>query len=162
MPAWRWTHPILREVLGDPLFHILLRDYLIPDAEFEAFLVRLRSSLLLDDEVRAQAATDFLCALALQCFHNEFIYVESELESDRISALLPELERTLQSCGRVEERTLRSLLILATYRPLNTGRRYWRFAVARGEIACAGCVASAIGARRANGARHEAGNCLHG
>jgi SAM-dependent methyltransferase/Tfp pilus assembly protein PilF len=110
----------LREVLGDPLFHILLRDYLIPDAEFEAFLVRLRAELLLDDEVCAQAATDFLCAFALQCFHNEFIYAESELESDKIAELLPEVEGTLQSCGRVEERTIRSLLVLATYRSLNT------------------------------------------
>lgn len=112
----------LREVLGDPLFHILLRDCLIADAEFEAFLTRLRAGLLLDDGVRAQASTDFLCAFALQCFHNEFIYAESELESDRIAGLLPEVEGMLQSGGRVQDRAIRSLSVLATYRPLNTIR----------------------------------------
>lgn len=110
----------LHEVLNDPLFHILLRDYLIPDAEFEAFLVRLRAELLLDDEVRAQAATDFLCVFALQCFHNEFIYFENELESAKIAEMLPEVERTLRSRSPVDERTVRSLLVLAAYRPLNT------------------------------------------
>ena len=110
----------LGEVLGDTLFHILLRDYLIPDAEFEAFLIRLRAELLLDDDARAQAPTDFLCAFALQCLHNEFIYPESELESEKTAELLSEVEGALQSRRRADERTIRSLLVLATYRPLNT------------------------------------------
>jgi len=117
-----WDASTLREVLGDPLFHILLRDCLIADAGFEAFLIRLRAALLLDAGVCAQASTDFLCAFALQCFHNEFIYTESEPESNKIAELLPEVEGVLQSCDRVPDRTLRSLLVLATYRPLNTVR----------------------------------------
>ncbi|HKU69501.1 MAG TPA: tetratricopeptide repeat protein, partial [Burkholderiales bacterium] len=108
----------LREVLGDPLFQILLRDYLIPDAELEAFLVRLRAELLFDAGLRARAPMEFLCAFALQCFHNEFIYAESAPESDKIARLLPEVEGTLQSSGRAEEQATRALLVLATYRPL--------------------------------------------
>ena len=112
----------LRKVLGDPLFHILLRDCLIADAEFEAFLTRLRTSLLLDAGMRAQASTEFLCAFALQCFHNEFIYTESELETNRIAELLLGVEDMLETCGHEEDPAIRPLLVLASYRPLSTVR----------------------------------------
>lgn len=109
----------LLEVMRDQLFQILLRDYLIADAEFEAFLVRLRAELLFDAGLRALAPMEFLCAFALQCFHNEFIYAESGPESEKIAGLRPEVEGALQSSGRVEEQTTRSLLVLATYRSLD-------------------------------------------
>ena len=109
----------LRDVMRDELFMLLLRDALIADPEFEILLTRLRADLLRDDALRASAPLDFLCALAAQCFNNEYVFAESDAENTHAAALQREVEAQLQAGRAVTESTARSLAVLAMYRPLH-------------------------------------------
>ena len=108
----------LAEVMRDELFGILLRDTLIAQPEFEILLTRLRGSLLLDGELRAQAPLEFLCDLALQCFHTEFIFREEHAESIALVKLKAEIETALHEGRAVDESLMRSVATVAMYRLL--------------------------------------------
>lgn len=107
----------LQDVVQDSLLHALLRECLIADAQFERCLTRLREHLLLNEAARAHVTLDFLCALALQTFNNEFVWQQSPLESASIPALLQQLESRLERA--VDDEALRALLVLACYRRLD-------------------------------------------
>jgi tetratricopeptide (TPR) repeat protein/SAM-dependent methyltransferase len=108
----------LSPVMHDTLFGILLRDAVIGHPQFEAALTWLRSRLLLDGALRAQAPLQFLSSLALQCFNNEFVYAESQIETGKIAELSREIEHGLASRGPYGDRFMRSLTVLGMYRPL--------------------------------------------
>ncbi len=109
----------LRDVMRDELFMLLMRDALIADPEFEILLTRLRADLSRDDALRAQAPLEFLCALAVQCFNNEYVFAESAAENAQAAALQRAVEAQLQA-GRVAPDSMaRSVAVLAMYRPLN-------------------------------------------
>ncbi len=72
----------------------------------------------MNDGLRGQAPLRFLCDLALQCFNNEFVYAESETETAKAARLLLEIEGDLRNHGPHEEQLLRSLAVLAMYRPM--------------------------------------------
>lgn len=112
----------LEDALGDPLLHALLRECLMADPQFERALTRLRAHLLLDDAARARVPLDFLCALALQGFNNEYVWQQSSRESDSVSRAREELEPRLASDGGASEEAIRLLLVLACYRRPDTLR----------------------------------------
>ena len=106
------------QVMDNALFGILLRKSVIGHPQFELMLTRLRRELLMNDGLRGQAPLRFLCDLALQCFNNEFVYAESETETAKAARLLLEIEGDLRNHGPHEEQLLRSLAVLAMYRPM--------------------------------------------
>lgn len=108
----------MKEVFEDSLFQVLLRDCVIADAEFERMLTRIRAHLLLDASARARAPIAFLCALATQCFNNGFVYEASALESERVAEWLAGAEARFDGKRVVSDETLRMLLAVAAYRPL--------------------------------------------
>ena len=112
----------LQEFMRDGLFLLLLQDALVVDAGLEICLTRLRTALLFDGGLRGQAPPDFLCALALQCFNNEFVFAETPAESARIAELTAEIEAGLTTGGAMQETEVRRLVVCAMYRPLHALR----------------------------------------
>jgi 2-polyprenyl-3-methyl-5-hydroxy-6-metoxy-1,4-benzoquinol methylase len=110
----------IAQIMEDPLFGILLRDGVIGHPQFEIVLTRLRRELLLDRALRAQAPLRFLCDLALQCFNNEFVYLESAIETAATRELSDDIERELHNGLPCGEQFMHSLAVLAMYRPLST------------------------------------------
>ncbi len=108
----------LEAIMRDELFGVLLRDTLIAQPEFEILLTRLRTSLLLDAELRARAPLEFLCDLALQCFHNEFIFQEEQAESVAVVKLKAEIETVLHADQAVDAPLMRLVATIAMYRSL--------------------------------------------
>ena len=109
----------LHEVDADPLFRALLCDLLIPDPRFERLLTRLRARLLLDAEVRAKLSLDFLGALALQCFINEYVYSGTPAERAAADGLAAEVETRLACESALDEAALRAIAVVGAYRPLH-------------------------------------------
>jgi Tfp pilus assembly protein PilF len=109
----------LEQAMRNELFGILLRETLIASSAIEALLTRLRRALLLDEALRAAAPLEFLCDLALQCLHNEFVYPEDEAEGAQLASLAREAEARLGGARAVDEDSMRVLATLALYRPLH-------------------------------------------
>ncbi len=91
----------LSDVADDALLQSMLENVAIPDLELEAFLTRLRSVLLdLAAGVTAPSMLDahmlrFCCALARQCFINEYLYDRSTEELGRAQELRDALSEAL-------------------------------------------------------------------
>lgn len=98
---------------NDPLLVSYMQREQICDPDLENWLTSQRRSLLekIIQNDRSAINKDFLIALANQCFLNEFIYDESEEETQQISDLLS---------GLVSEETNDETIvsIIACYRPL--------------------------------------------
>jgi SAM-dependent methyltransferase/Tfp pilus assembly protein PilF len=109
----------LEAIMDDELFGILLRDTLIAQPEFEILLTRLRARLLLDAELRSRAPLEFLCDLALQCFNNEFVFHETQAESEALAEAIAQIEKALHAERVVDEALIRLVATVATYRPLS-------------------------------------------
>jgi len=123
----------LRDVETDPLFQALLRDCLVPHPRVERFLTRLRAQLLADTAARARASLDFLSALALQCFVNEYIYPQADQESAQAEVLAAEVDARLASGATLDDDTLRAVAVLAAYRPLHRLHAAQRLSSERGR-----------------------------
>ncbi|MEO5367907.1 MAG: methyltransferase domain-containing protein [Magnetococcus sp. WYHC-3] len=81
-------------VLNHPLFRTMLATALLPNADLESLLTALRSHILqmsrdagLSENQLWPDALSFVCALAQQCFLNEYIYDEKEKDSAAINML---------------------------------------------------------------------------
>lgn len=96
--------------LRDPFFCDGLRYMIVINPEMEIFLTRMRRWLCLNPE---KAENDiflpFLCALAQQCFYNEFVYFLTEEETERIENL---------SARTPEQMTIAQMVLLGCYIPL--------------------------------------------
>jgi len=121
LPADEVLSASLLPALGDPLMHALLEVAANVDLAFEQFLTSARRALL---ERAAQVAPDsavempllrFFCALARQCFVNEYVFSLDAGEADGAGKLRNALERTLASGAAVAP-----LLVIAAaaYGPL--------------------------------------------
>ena len=101
-----------------PLLHNLMRVSAIPDLEIEELFVEIRGALLrnLDNLKETQTIVYYLSTLALQCFTNEYIYLESDEESRQIGVLETKIRDTL---AQEKQPKLLNILILAVYRPLH-------------------------------------------
>ena len=115
----QWDDAAHLVVTSDTLFLQLLRDTLIADAAFEGMLTRMRVMFLTDAVARSRAPLEFLAALALQCFNNEFVYAASAAEVAQRAALSPELEAALVAEVDLEPALERSLAVIAMYGPLH-------------------------------------------
>jgi SAM-dependent methyltransferase len=93
---------VLSLIRGHPhgrLFLLLLEHSVVADAQFEAELIALRRELL-----GAPISLELACALAQQCFLNEYVW--------------PELEEETAFLNGMEARTPLQVALLGMYRPL--------------------------------------------
>ena len=103
---------------------LLLERGLILDGRLEILFTSVRRNLLelavadrLPERINAQTL-NFFCALARQCFRNEYIYRESAEEAAQAAALQEQIEDRL----RQPEETLprAAIAVLACFRPLGS------------------------------------------
>jgi len=84
------TQAELAAISADPVFHALLTSAPVCDVSLERFLTALRSAML-DAAAAADGDDDTLlrlaCALAQQCFINEYVFDRSDAEERRALAL---------------------------------------------------------------------------
>jgi SAM-dependent methyltransferase len=103
------------QALAHPMLLALIENALVPDAAFEAFLRALRRRALEDwcsGALTASAQSiDLGCALAQQCFLNEYVWPESAEEATEVQRLAAAVRA---APGALE------VALLAAYRPLTT------------------------------------------
>lgn len=106
-------------VFGDPLLRALLESAPACDLAMERFLTVLRATLLdavtADATVAGTSALAFGCALARQCFINDYVFSYTDAEIERARALR---ERVIASLGRHEAPSAMDIAAVAAYFPL--------------------------------------------
>ena len=114
----------LAAVSTDTLLVALLESTHIGDRELERFLTVVRSALLAAAEDRRTGAEleqagvlRFCCALAAQCWINEYVFDVTDDESARVTALA---ERVASALRAGEAVAMLPLVLLASYRPLHS------------------------------------------
>jgi len=108
-------------VSSDPVLRALLQNAHVDDLSLERFLTLARSALL--DAATAAPSSDhaggsiltFSCALARQCFVNEYVYAYAEDEQAKVGMLRDQVAAALQSGDRI---AALSLAVIASYEPL--------------------------------------------
>jgi Tfp pilus assembly protein PilF/2-polyprenyl-3-methyl-5-hydroxy-6-metoxy-1,4-benzoquinol methylase len=104
-----------------PLLQKLMRLCPLPDLELERVFTSIRSVLL--EHVSALADTPFLesfqVTLSLQCFLNEYVYFETERDTENIAGLRRRIEQRL-AAGK--EPAVAEVLCLSSFRPLHRFR----------------------------------------
>ena len=88
---------VIRSLNKLPLLHHLMRLCPIPDLQFEALFVAMRSFILKNLD-RLQVSPEliyFLSTLSMHCFTNEYVYIESDEETHLIGELQAEISQTL-------------------------------------------------------------------
>jgi tetratricopeptide (TPR) repeat protein/SAM-dependent methyltransferase len=98
-------------VAGEPLLRWLLESTVICDFELERFLTATRARLLEIAETAPDAVDEqqlrFACALARQCFSNEYVYATTGQEDERVARLRATTLSPLR------------LAVIAAYEPLH-------------------------------------------
>ena len=111
--AYAWLRGERMRMLASPLFLALVENFFAPTAAFESMLRALRRGLLeawrSDALERSPLAVELGCALAQQCFFNEYVWPESDAER---AAVEPLIERARAGVDSLE------VALLAAYRPL--------------------------------------------
>ena len=108
---------------GDPLLRALLEAAPVCDAGLERLLTMARSNLLEaatageESGVRDDDALAFRCALARQCFVNEYVWDVADREVDALEALEHGLDAALRSGDNVPSSWV---IAFAAYRPLGS------------------------------------------
>lgn len=111
---------ITQRLASRPLLIKIMSICPIPDPALEQLLTGIRSTLLQassSSEQKASEALEFQTALALQCFVNEYVYIQSQLETGAIAQLESSIEHSL-NVGHQPEVPL--VLTLASYKPLHS------------------------------------------
>jgi tetratricopeptide (TPR) repeat protein/SAM-dependent methyltransferase len=98
--------------LTHPLFLALIENAHIADPIVEAFLTRLRQNALRGVRGDAPPPLPLACALAQQCFFNEYLWPETADETRMVAALEAQVRSGAQAAGPLE------IALLAAYRPL--------------------------------------------
>ena len=113
----------LAAICTDALLLALLESTHIGDRDLERFLTAVRCALLgAAEDPRASAeleqagALRFCCALAAQCWINEYVFDVTDDESVRLTALA---ERVASALRAGEAVAMLPLVLLASYRPLH-------------------------------------------
>jgi 2-polyprenyl-3-methyl-5-hydroxy-6-metoxy-1,4-benzoquinol methylase len=110
----------LEVVTGDPLFLCLLQSTPIRDLGFERLLTAVRNSLLkaaLSQLKVSRPRVQFTCALAKQCFINEYVFAITPQEKQQLSLLEDTIVSALTSGAAIEPMQLAAL---AMYLPMHT------------------------------------------
>jgi 2-polyprenyl-3-methyl-5-hydroxy-6-metoxy-1,4-benzoquinol methylase len=104
-----------------PLLQKLMRLCPLPDLALERVFTGIRSVLL--EHVCSLADTPFLesfqSTLSLQCFLNEYVYFETERDTENVASLLRRIE---QSLAAGKEPGVAEVLCLSSFRPLHRYR----------------------------------------
>jgi len=104
----------LAAIAADPLLLYLLQSTPVRDVAFERLLTSLRASFLADVTAArpiSETVLGFACALAKQCFINEYVFATTPDEDAQV-------ERLKHALGASASRT--QLAVLAMYYPLHT------------------------------------------
>jgi SAM-dependent methyltransferase/Tfp pilus assembly protein PilF len=114
----------LAAISSDPLLVALLESTHVCDCELERFLTAVRCALLAAaEDPRANTDLDqpgalrFACALAAQCWINEYVFDVTDDESARVAALA---ERVASALRAGEAVPMLPLVLVACYRPLHS------------------------------------------
>ncbi len=92
----------------------------VRDLTLERFLISIRAGLLERAENSADADTHllpFCCALARQCFNNEYVFTEGPDESELVERQSKLLADAIESQGAIHQLQLAAV---SSYRPLST------------------------------------------
>lgn len=112
-PAGEWSDAARVRALAPPLLLALIEDAVVPEPDFELFLRALRRRALeswgAGTLVSAPPAAELLCALAQQCFLNEYVWPEGADEAAAVERLAA---RASGGLSAVE------VALLAAYRPV--------------------------------------------
>ncbi len=109
----------LAPIAADPLFHYLLQATPVRDVTFERLLTSLRASLLTGanaGKTVSEPVSGFACALAKQCFINEYIFSVTADEDVQVHNLKRALGDAMTSNAAIEPM---HLAVLAMYEPLH-------------------------------------------
>ncbi|HIJ61126.1 MAG TPA: methyltransferase domain-containing protein [Rhodospirillaceae bacterium] len=105
------------QLTGDPLLLAVLQNTPVADRELEHRLIGMRASLLnrvAGGEVLGEGELEFCCALAQQCFINEYVFAIGEDENCRLAKLRARLTEPASTV------TPAMLALFACYQPLNS------------------------------------------
>ncbi len=86
---------------SDPLLQALMTLTVVCSAELEKFLAACRLALLQTAETAPDPLPGFACALAHQCFNNEYVYATTGDEEERARRLRDRLEAALADGANV-------------------------------------------------------------
>jgi predicted Zn-dependent protease/SAM-dependent methyltransferase len=119
-PAERLGDPALQAFVARPLTLAVLDAVVVADSGFEAVLTALRRALCAQADGGGEAFalpcwTRFICALARQCWLNEFIYDETAAETAQVEQLEKRLGDLLDENAPIPDGLLG---LYAAYRPL--------------------------------------------
>jgi SAM-dependent methyltransferase len=108
----------LSSIVGDPLLLRLLVAGRVSDGEIERVLTLVRRQLLdrASGNALDTASLAFFCALAQQCFLNEYVFGESDEEREAVERLRAALLRELEEGREIAPQVL---VAVAAYRPLH-------------------------------------------
>jgi SAM-dependent methyltransferase len=131
----------LADISSDRLLRALLETTVIVDVDLERYLTAVRSAMLamasgvVEHRERDKDILRFFCALACQCFINEFAFACSDQEQELTQRLRKLVADALDSAASVPEL---SLVAVAAYSPLASlstanllAQRRWSDPVAR-------------------------------
>src|SRR5215813_10031138 len=110
----------LAAIATDPLLLQLMQSIPVQDIAFERLLTSLRLSLLktaITTPKISDAILDFGCALAKQCFINEFVFATTTEEDEQVDQLTRAIEDANSKGASIEPL---QLAVLAVYRALHT------------------------------------------
>lgn len=117
-----WESP-LGSLLSEQLFLLVLRKTVIADPLAERFLTRLRKGLarlLATQEMDEQFYSRLMpvvCAMAQQCYWNEYVFQATEEEASFLSGITEQLQI---ADSLTSKKSLICLAMLACYAPLDT------------------------------------------
>jgi 2-polyprenyl-3-methyl-5-hydroxy-6-metoxy-1,4-benzoquinol methylase len=106
----------LGAIAADPLLLHLLRSMPVRDVAFERLLTALRALLLDATKPFSETRLGFACALAEQCFINEYVFAITADEDAQVDRLNRALDDALARGASVDAM---QLVVFAMYRPLH-------------------------------------------
>ncbi len=116
----------LGTVMDSRIFRLLLRHTVLTDRDFEISLTALRKVILIQiasgDRQHFEPQGEkfgFLCALAEQCFNNEYVYSVSDEERHEMDRLEKRIEAGMPELPRLSDELQIDLVCLGMYKPLH-------------------------------------------
>lgn len=113
--------PLLKKLFSEQLFLLMLRRIVVAERIAETFLTSLRKGLAmllaangLDEQFYVRM-TPVVCALAQQCYLNEYVFQATEIEAEFLAEIICQLRADKPL---TPQRTAISLALAACYGPL--------------------------------------------
>jgi SAM-dependent methyltransferase len=117
LPAAELRGPLMSTLAGDQLLCSLLKTGIVTDVPLERLLTNVRCAILMSaDEAFDERTLDFCCALARQCFINNYVFSITETEASEAQLLRTSLASALASAAPYSALLLS---IAGAYHPLH-------------------------------------------